>query len=475
MKIAMDKLCMVFSRAFDLIESEQLGASENHSLRVAVMCIAMGKRLGYDEETISAITTCGMFHDSALTEYHLSQQEGIDQEQNMILHCTKGQENVSWLPFNVNIEKLVLYHHERGDGKGPFGKKEDEIPLEAAIIAAADAVDATHHLQRIMPGDLPALREKISSRANAYSTRAAIDVLLEVLNEDILEKMRDENIISVLERELPSWEVDVSDPKIIRVGEFIACVIDYKSKFTHMHTSQIANRAWIMAEHYGYGPEEKNSLFLAASLHDLGKIGVPTEILEKPGKLDDDEFNTIKSHVRNTLDWLDEMPDFENIKNWAADHHEKLDGFGYSRGKAGDTIDFNARLMACIDIYQAVSEPRPYHGARSHEETMQILFDMSSKGFIDAGIVDDVDEVMAKYSMKTVPSPFDDGSDEESSVAAAHVPDEAPTAGKSGGSTASQGYSCDICGYFYAGDSLPEDFNCPVCGSDESHFEKTSR
>ena len=469
MKIAMDKLCMVFSRAFDIIENEQLGASENHSLRVAVMCIAMGKKLGYDDETISAITISGMFHDSALTEYHLSQQEDSNQERNMLLHCQKGQENVSWLPFksDSDIEKFVLYHHERGDGQGPFRRNENEIPMETAIIAAADAVDATYHLQNVPAGELPSLHEKIASLADTYSTKASIGVLLDVLNEDLLEKMRDENVLRVLESELPPWKVDIEDPKIIRVGEFIACVIDYKSKFTHMHTSQIANRAWIMAEHYGYETAERNSLFLAAALHDLGKIGVPTEILEKPGKLDDDEFNIIKSHVKNTLDWLNAMPGFENIKNWAANHHEKLGGFGYSRGLGGDVLDFNSRLMACIDIYQAVSEPRPYHGARSHEETMQILYDMASNGNIDAKIVGDVDEVMAKYSLMPVPSPFDGGTGET----------PAEISKPNGGGDAkiiSDGYRCDVCGYFYEGDDLPEDFTCPICRRDASHFIKTT-
>ena len=467
MKIAMDKLCMIFSRAFDLIEEEQLGASENHSLRVAVMCITMGRSLGYDDDSISAITVCGMFHDSALTEYHLSQEEGTQQERNMLLHCKKGQENVSWLPFNADIEKLVLYHHERGDGQGPFHRTEDEIPMEAAIIAAADAVDAVYHLQRITPGELPALRERIASRAEIYSTRAAIDVLLDVLDEDLLEKLRDENVMQVLARELPPWEVDIEDPRIIRVGEFIACVIDYKSEFTHMHTSQIANRAWIMADHYGYDTAERHALFLAASLHDLGKIGVPTAILEKPGKLDDEEFNTIKGHVKNTFDWLGEMPeDFAHIKNWAANHHEKIPGAGYSRGLCGEDLDFNSRLMACIDIYEAVCEPRPYHGARSHEETMEILYDMSSNGFVDAKIAEDLDSVMAKYSLKTVPSPLDDNADEAF--------DEVSEVRKSGKRITSDGYRCDVCGYFHEGDDLPEDFTCPICRSDASHFLKAA-
>ena len=154
------------------------------------------------------------------------------------------------------------------------------------------------------------------------------------------------------------------------------------------------------------GREKRNGLFLAASLHDIGKIGIPTAILEKPGKLDDDEFAIIKKHVKYTLDWLSPMPNFEHIRNWAADHHEKLDGLGYSVGKSAEELDFNARLMTCIDIYQAVCEPRPYHEARSHEDTMVILNNMASKGQVDEGIARDMDLVMAKYSMQQVPSPF---------------------------------------------------------------------
>ena len=463
MKIAMNKLCMVFSRAFDIIENEQLGASENHSLRVAILCIAMGKRLGYDADTISAIAICGMFHDSALTEYHLSREAGAQQEQNMILHCEKGQENVAWLPFKANIDKFILYHHERGDGKGPFQKKEHEIPLEAALIAAADAVDATHHLQRVPADALPALRNKIASRANSYATNAAIEVLLDVLNEDLLEKLRDENIVHAIERELPPWEVDLHDPRVIHIGEFIARVIDYKSVFTHMHTSQIANRSWLMSGHYGYGIEERNALFLAASLHDIGKIAIPTEILEKPGKLDDEEFDIIKQHVKKTRDWLSNIPGFELIGNWAADHHEKLNGIGYPCGKAEAALDFNARLMACIDIYQAVCEARPYHTARNHEVTMQILYDMSSKGLIDAKIVKDLDDVMAEYSMRSVPSPV---SDEEY---------KSRRVQRTGEPVILNGYRCGICGYLYEGVHLPESFLCPFCQHEKRFFTKIKK
>ena len=405
MKIAMDKLCIVFSRAFDIIEKEQLGASELHSMRVAALCARMGKKLGFDDDAVSGIAVCAMFHDNALTEYHLSRKEGEQRDRNMILHCEKGQSNASWLPFRKSIDGFILYHHECGTGEGPFKKREGEFPFEAALIAAADAVDATHHLQTISADRLQALRDRLSTNAETYSTRGAMDILLETLDKDALESVRDENISQTLDINLPRWEVDVNDPGIIRAAGFISRIIDYKSEFTQKHTSQIANRAWLSAGHYGYDSEEKAALFLAASLHDIGKIATPIGILEKPGKLDDDEFMIIKNHVKNTRDLLSKVPNLEFITNWAADHHEKLDGSGYPLGKKADDLDFNSRLMACIDIYQAVSEARPYHDARPHEDTMPILYDMAAKGFIDREIVKDFDNIMAEYSMRDVPSP----------------------------------------------------------------------
>jgi HD-GYP domain-containing protein (c-di-GMP phosphodiesterase class II) len=404
MKIAMDMLCRVFSKALDIIEEEQIGASERHATRVAALCAAMGKRAGYGDDAISAVATCAMFHDNALTEYSLAEGNGERHGKNMELHCEKGQDNVSWMPFK-NIDGFILYHHERGNGSGPFNKREGEYPFEAALIAAADIVDVTYHLQRLPLSDLSALRGKIEENSESYSTRAAINALLEVLDENMLEALRDENISQTLNRILPRWEVDLNDPCIIHIAGFLSRVIDYKSNFTRLHTSQIANRAWLMAERYGYPQEERAALFLAASLHDIGKIATPIEVLEKPGKLSNEEFGAIKQHVGYTHDWLSDVPGLDDIRNWAASHHEKLDGSGYPFGKQGDGLDFNSRLLACLDIYQAVCEPRPYHGPRSHKETMSILCGMAGKGLIDDKIVKDLDEAMEGFPMGEVPPP----------------------------------------------------------------------
>jgi HD-GYP domain-containing protein (c-di-GMP phosphodiesterase class II) len=185
----------------------------------------------------------------------------------------------------------------------------------------------------------------------------------------------------------------------------IARVIDYKSVFTKKHTMQIANRAWLMGSYYGYDEASKAQLYLAAALHDIGKIATPLEILENPGGLTRDEFEIIKQHVKHTYDWLSTVEGLEDICRWASDHHEKLDGTGYYRGKKTGDLDFNSCLLACIDVYQAVSEERPYHPARGHKDTMPILYAMAQKGLVNEKIVKDLDAVMAKYSYQDILSP----------------------------------------------------------------------
>jgi HD-GYP domain-containing protein (c-di-GMP phosphodiesterase class II) len=186
---------------------------------------------------------------------------------------------------------------------------------------------------------------------------------------------------------------------------FITRIIDYKSLFTRRHSTQIANKAWLMGGYYGYNSSLRAELYLAAALHDLGKLSTPVGILEKPGQLDKNEFRIIQNHVRLTYELLKDISGFERICAWASNHHEKLDGSGYPWGKKAEEQDFNSRLMTCIDIYQAVSEERPYHPGRNHRDTMDILYGMADKGFIDGGIAKDLDTVLAKYDGGNVDPP----------------------------------------------------------------------
>jgi HD-GYP domain-containing protein (c-di-GMP phosphodiesterase class II) len=391
MTLRLDQLIRAIADALDIVERELLGATTNHGRRIAALCAVMARGFGVSDTDISALTTCALFHDSALTESPA-----------MPRHCELGQRNAELLPLGADISGFVLYHHEHADGSGIFGKHEGEYPLGAELIAIADITDVENRLQR--PQDLDALLRKTAN--DPRFTKRTADALCAVLNNELLEQLRDENISATDERFIPARSINADDAALIKVAELAAHIIDCKSEFTRRHTSQIANRAWLMGEYYAYSRPDKARLYLAAALHDIGKLATPTLILEKAGKLTDDEFIIIKNHVTQTQSLLNGVEGLEDIRTWAGNHHEKLNGTGYPRGLNAADLDFNSRLLTCIDIYQAVSEARPYHAQRTHDDTMTIMQSIAKDGSIDTDIVQDMHTVLAKYSMCDVPAPM---------------------------------------------------------------------
>jgi HD-GYP domain-containing protein (c-di-GMP phosphodiesterase class II) len=322
-----------------------------------------------------------------------------------VAHCVIGQGNVDELPFRTNVDEYVLYHHERADGEGPFGKKQGEFPEEVALVAIADTVDAQYKLQNVSEEELPGLHEAVRAQAGKRFTGDAVKLFCETLDRNMLKAMRDENIAKTYAEVMPVWEVELNDKAPMGVAGLTAHIIDYKSKFTRRHSIGMSNIAWHMGKYYDFSDGDCALLYLAAALHDLGKLRVPNEILEKPGKLTDEEFEVIKKHSQWTYDMLCGVAGFEPVNERIVNHHEKLNGRGYPKGLGADELDFISRLIACIDIYQAISEERPYHPARTHRETMPIMYEMAQKGEIDEQIVEGLDKELSRYGDAQIEAP----------------------------------------------------------------------
>jgi HD-GYP domain-containing protein (c-di-GMP phosphodiesterase class II) len=396
----MDSLIKSIATALDIVEGGLLGASTNHGKRIAVLCAKMGKVLGKTPEEITALAVCALLHDSALTEYILSERTGGGHDHAMKKHCEIGQRNVDALRFKTNVKDFILYHHERADGKGPFGIQEGEGPLEAELITIADSIDVVYHLQRLETEGLPTIRDIVVKETGKHYSKTAAATMLEILDWSTVLSLKDNVIKQTASDTLFPWTVDIQTETVFGLANFVARIIDYKSVFTEKHSTQIAKKAWFMGKYYRYEPEKLTELYLAASLHDLGKLAVPSDILEKPGKLSGEEFEIIKKHVHLTWELLNDIEGFETICQWASNHHEKLDGSGYPFGKKASELDFNSRLLACLDLYQAISEERPYHSGRNHGDTMQILYEMADMGKIDGDIVKDLCLALASYDGK---------------------------------------------------------------------------
>jgi len=405
MTIRMDSIIKAIATALDSVEHELLGASTNHGRRIAVLCSKMGELLGKSQDEITVLALCALLHDNALTEYLLAQRTSGHNDPTMKKHCEYGQRNVDALCFKTNVKDFILYHHERADGKGPFGIHSGEGPLEAELIAIADSIDVAYHLQTLEEKHLPSLKKNIAGETEKRFSKTSAGALLEVLDWPAILSLKDDAIRETAETAFTPWIVDMGADSIFGLADFMARIIDYKSVFTQRHSTQIANKAWFMGGYYKYDQVTRTELYLAAALHDIGKLDIPVSILEKPDKLTDEEFLTIKEHVRRTWELFKDIDGFQTISMWASNHHEKLDGTGYPFGKRADELDFNSRLLTCLDIYQAVSEERPYHPGRSHSETMKILRKFADNGEVDVNIVKDINAALAPFNGKDVPGP----------------------------------------------------------------------
>ena len=158
--------------------------------------------------------------------------------------------------------------------------------------------------------------------------------------------------------------------------EVMAASIDAKDRLTAGHSSRVRSLAEGIAREMDFSETEVDVIGVAASLHDYGKIGVDDHVLKKPGKLSDDEYDHIKTHVTITRQVLDKMRfarKYRNVPLIAASHHETLDGLGYSSGLPSDQIPLMAKILTVADVYEALTADRHYRKAMTEEEALGVL------------------------------------------------------------------------------------------------------
>ena len=141
-----------------------------------------------------------------------------------------------------------------------------------------------------------------------------------------------------------------------------------KSSETEEHVQRMRTLAENFAEEVGLSNSEKDRLYLLTQMHDIGKIAVPEEILNKPEKLNDEEWETIKKHTETGFRITSNIEDFAHISHEILHHHECWDGSGYPEGISGKKIPLQARMLTIIDAYDVMVSGRPYKKAMSKEE-----------------------------------------------------------------------------------------------------------
>jgi len=167
----------------------------------------------------------------------------------------------------------------------------------------------------------------------------------------------------------------------------LAKAMDARDSYTQNHSQRMAAMTDSLCRSLDMDDEQIQAIHLAAALHDIGKIGVPDEILRKPGSLTSQEWELMKRHPKIGADIVAPVIKLVNVAPIIIAHHEKFDGSGYPYGLIGDQIPMGARVLAVVDTYVAITDERVYRKARTHEEAMSELVENSGSQF-DPAIVD---------------------------------------------------------------------------------------
>ncbi len=371
MEINRHSLIFGLSYALDIAGKNNL----SHSKSTAYLSIQIAKALGFEKDEALALYYAALLHDIGIsTEYALYE------------HCKIGAEMLRKLPLPEEIPVFVLYHHELYDGSGPLGLSGEEIPEPAQIICLCSTFDDDFgnkpgmfdrslflEVQSWLEAKRTLFSEKVLGAFIDLTKREAF--LLDYFNQETKYKLSD--------KDATDDDVRYGYDEVLQFAFCFADVIDRRSRFTYTHSQGIARLAKQAAAFLGYDAETQDKMFLAGLLHDLGKLDVSLDILHKNGKLTPEERFEINKHTYYSRKILEQIPGLEDIVEYAVNHHERIDGTGYPYRIPGERLSEPERAMAICDVYQALTEERPYRAPLSDDKVWGIIGDMAVNGHLD--------------------------------------------------------------------------------------------
>jgi putative nucleotidyltransferase with HDIG domain len=302
----------------------------------------------------------------------------------MALRCEKGQEIAGALGFTQGVQDAVLYGFERWDGKGSvYGLKSQLIPLTARIVIAAQIAEA--HWER---GGIAQAAKALREHAGHWLDPEVANAFVKLAGDrSFVGAYKSQELMAGLLAEEPvSPTYFTSQHQLDEVIEAFATLIDIKSAWTVTHSRGVAAIAEALARYVGCEQDVIESVRRGALLHDLGKLGVPNNVLDKPGSLSAEERKVIQTHPGISEMILSETDVFRPVAQFAGAHHERMDGAGYPRALKGTDIPLGARIVAVADVFQALSVDRPYRPALSVDETLSMMESDAGK-HLDAEVI----------------------------------------------------------------------------------------
>jgi HD-GYP domain-containing protein (c-di-GMP phosphodiesterase class II) len=283
------------------------------------------------------------------------------------MRCERGAEIARAIDLDENAANAIRQLDEHWNGRGyPAGVAGEEISPLARVMCLAQTMEV--FWQQGGPGAACAVAR---ARRGTWFEPALVDAVADCEHDAAFWASLSTADVNAME---PVDRVQrADDARLDRVAEAFAGIVDAKSPFTARHSAGVAEIAEGIAATMGLDAGTRRLLRRAGLLHDVGKLGVSNRILDKPGRLTDDEWSAVRRHPHLSLVILAPVPALADVARLAVEHHERLDGTGYPYGLTADDLDVPSRILQVADVAEALSARRPYRDALAVDEVMEII------------------------------------------------------------------------------------------------------
>ena len=366
----------------------------SHHRRTAIIARYIGKAMQLSVRDDQTLVYAALLHDiGAAADWYEKHYvvHGTDQGK-LFHHAENGYQILIDSPQLGHLALPIRHHHDRYKGGNPSGLAGQDIPLLSRIIHLADRIEVliNNHEHIFLQRDR--IRTGIARLTGQFDP-----ALVEAFNRisqrevfwlDVVTLNSENRFFS----DLKFWDkyaFELDD--MIHIANVFSSVVDSTSHYTAAHSQNVARVAQQLALIRGFSTNEAKQFYLTGLVHDIGKLAVPNDILNKPGKLSVTEREIIKQHPYYSQRILEKVEGFEQIAHWIGTHHETLDGQGYPFQLEACEIELGSRLLAVADIFSALVEDRPYRDGLQPQAAIAILRELASQKKIDNKLVDDVE------------------------------------------------------------------------------------
>lgn len=382
--VSLFDMIMCLSSALDLVSPSVV----NHHKRVAFIAFSIAVELGLPIEERRNILMAGLIHDlGAVTlEEKLNLNHfNLEEAQS---HAELGYILIRlFRPFE-KLAPLVRYHHIQWNVGRGMEYKNDKVPVGGHVLHIADRIevlinDDTHILSQI-----DEITGRISSESGKKFIPKMVDAFRKIAKREYFWlDCTSSQLDSILAKSSKLEKVELNLNELLNLAKLFSQVVDFRSRFTATHSTGVSTSAEALARIAGLSERDCKMMKISGYLHDLGKLAVPAEILEKKGPLTQEDLFVIRTHTYHTFRILDKVSDLYEINVWGALHHERLDGSGYPFHYKGDEMPLASRIMAVADVFTATTEDRPYREGMKRGAVLEVLQRLSDNSLLDTRIV----------------------------------------------------------------------------------------